>query len=121
MVKRIPSTAWRTDVSADGRLFSLSVRTEIGREYEVIVGTVDSTPLLTDLLNEVGRVYAALPPQNFAEGAGPNHPRSQPPLRPLRVVPRKEKDGAVLLLDFGGTVLKVAIDPAALKAGLEGL
>lgn len=117
MVKRIGSMAWRVDVAADGQLFSLSVRTDAGREYEVLLGTVDSTPILSDLLNEMARVHRTLPPRVFAEGAGPNHPRSVP-LQPLSTRIEEQAGKPVLALDFGGTILKVQIDPAVLQQEL---
>lgn len=120
MVKRIGSMAWRVDVARDGQLFSLSVRNDAGREYEVLLGTVDSTPILTDLLSEMSRVHQDLPPRSFKAGDGPLHPKSVP-LRPLnaRITPQ---DGVpILTLDFGGTVLKVQVDPDALQKDLAAL
>ncbi|KAB0265350.1 hypothetical protein [Microvirga brassicacearum] len=120
LVKRIGSKAWRVTVAEDGRVFSLAIRTEAGLEYEVLLGTVDSTPILTDLLSEVARVYAALPPPAFSESAGPNHPKSVP-LRPLGTRVERHDGAPVLALDFGGTVLKIAIDPMELQQGLSDL
>jgi len=117
MVKRIGSMAWRVEVGADGQLFSFGVRTDTGREYEVLFGTVDSTPILTDLLNEMARVHRMLPPRVFSEGAGPHHPRSVP-LQPLATRVEELGGKPVLALDFGGTVLKVEIDPTALQQDL---
>ena len=117
MVKRIGSTAWRVEVAADGRIFSLAVRTEAGREYEVLLGSVDSTPILTDLLSEMARVHQFLPPQTFASGAGPNHPKSVP-LKPLATRIEAVDGAPVLALDFGGTVLKIAVDPVELQERL---
>ena len=118
MVKRIGSTAWRVEVAADGRIFSLAVRTDAGREYEVLLGTVDSTPIITDLLSEVARVHRSLPPRTFDAGAGPNHPKSVP-LRPLETRVESHAGTPVLALDFGGTILKIAIDPATLRQQLS--
>ncbi|QFU16746.1 hypothetical protein [Microvirga thermotolerans] len=117
MVKRIGSMAWRVEVSADGKLFALGVRADTGREYEVLLGTADSTPILTDLLNEMARVHRSLPPRTFAEGAGPNHPRSLP-LQPLATRVEEHEGRPVLVHDFGGTVLKVSIDPDGLGRDL---
>ncbi|WP_112663004.1 hypothetical protein [Microvirga flavescens] len=117
MVKRIGSTAWRVEVSNDGNIFALGVRTELGREYEVLLGTVDSTPLLSDLLNGIARTHKALPPKQFSEGAGPNHFKSVP-LTPLETRVEAVDGKPVLALDFGGAVLKVAIDPAELQNAL---
>ncbi|MCB8823260.1 hypothetical protein [Microvirga rosea] len=117
MVKRIGSMAWRVEVGADGQLFSLGVRADTGREYEVLLGTVDSTPIVSDLLGEMARVHRALPPRVFAEGAGPHHPRSVP-LQPLATRIEDHRGQPVLTLDFGGTVLKIQIDPASLQKDL---
>jgi hypothetical protein len=118
VAKRIGSTAWRIDVSSDGKLFSLSVRNEMGREYEVLLGTVDSTPILSDLLSEMARVYRSLPAQTFGEGAGPNHPKSQP-LKPLSTRIQHHDGVPVMIHDFGGTVLKVQIDPDEMRQALS--
>jgi hypothetical protein len=112
--KRIGATAWRVDVANDGRLFSLSVRTETGREYEVLLGTVDSTPILSDLLREMVRIHQSLPQRIFDEGAGPNHPKSQP-IEPLSSRIQYQDGVPVMVHDFGGTVLKVRIDPDELR------
>jgi hypothetical protein len=120
LAKRIGSTAWRIDVARDGKLFSLSVRTDTGREYEVLLGTVDSTPILSDLLNEMTRVHQNLPPRTFKEGAGPFHPKSQP-VRPLSARVQDDYGMPILVLDFGGTVLKVQIDPSELQQSLSEL
>ncbi|MGO4573641.1 hypothetical protein [Microvirga sp. 2TAF3] len=109
--------AWRVDVAADGNLFSLGVRNDAGREYEVLLGTVDSTPILSDLLSEMARVHRSLPPRTFAEGAGPRHPKSLP-LQPLSTHIQQHDGVPVLVLDFGGTVLKVRIDPDELQRSL---
>jgi hypothetical protein len=116
-VKRIGSTAWRVEVSGDGRLFSLGVRTEAGREYDVLFGTVDSTPILSDLLSEITRVHRSLPPRTFEPGAGPHHPKSQP-VRPISSRVEEHDGGPVLVHDFGGTVLKVRIDTEQLRQSL---
>ena len=118
MVKRIGSKSWRVEVGADGKVFSLAVRTEAGLEYEVLLGTVDSTPILTDLLSEIARVHQALPPRTFNAGAGPNHEKSVP-LRPLDMRVERHHDVPVLTLDFGGTVLKIQIDPDTLRQQLS--
>jgi hypothetical protein len=117
MVKRIGSTAWRIEVAADGRVFALAVRTEAGREYEVLLGTIDSTPIVTDLLSEMARVHRSLPPHRFDDGAGPNHPKSVA-LHPLDTRIEQHQGSPVLTLDFGGTILKIAIDPASLRQQL---
>jgi hypothetical protein len=114
LVKRIGSTAWRVQVSDDGAIVALGIRADTGREYEVLLGTVDSTPLVTDLLNEMVRTHQGRPPRTFAAGAGPNHSKSVP-VQPLSTRVDHTGDGPVLVLDFGGTVLKVAIDPAELQ------
>jgi hypothetical protein len=120
VVKRIGSMAWRTEVAANGDLFSLSVRADTGREYEILLGTVDSTPILSDLLSEMARVHGSLPPRTFQEGAGPRHPKSRP-LQPLHTTIQSHDGVPVMVLDFGGTVLKVRIDPAELQRGLSAL
>lgn len=120
MVKRIGSTAWRVTVSDDTNIFSIGVRTEVGREYEVMLGTVDSTPLLSDLLAEMARLHRDRPPRQFGPGAGPFHPRSQP-LQPLHIAAERQGERTVLVLDFGGTVLRVEVDPGDLKRRLEAL
>jgi hypothetical protein len=118
LVKRIGSTAWRVQVSDDGAIVALGIRADTGREYEVLLGTVDSTPIVTDLLNEMVRTHRNKPPRTFAADAGPNHARSVP-VEPLST--RVERDGErpVLVLDFGGTVLKVVIDPAQIQQVLS--
>ena len=78
LVKRIGSMAWRVQVSDDGAIIALGVRTDRGREYEVLLGTVDSTPIVTDLLNEMVRTHRGKPPRIFSGDAGPNHARSVP-------------------------------------------
>ncbi|MBM6594445.1 hypothetical protein [Microvirga pudoricolor] len=118
MVKRIGSTAWRVQVSGDGEIFSLGVRADTGREYDVLLGTVDSSPIITDLLSEIARVHRDKPPRTFKEGAGPLHPRSVP-LKPLSTRIDTTGETPLLILDFGGAVLKVAIDPAELQQALE--
>ena len=118
MVKRIGSTAWRVQVSDDGAIVALGVRTDKGREYEVLLGTVDSTPIVTDLLNEMVRTHQGKPPRTFAPDAGPNHAKSGP-VQPLSTRIEQGGERPVLVLDFGGTVLKVAIDPAQLQQALS--
>lgn len=120
MVKRIGSTAWRVQVSDDGGIVALGVRADTGREYEVLLGAVDSTPLMTDLLREMVRTHKGKPPRAFAEGAGPNHAKSVP-VEPLNTTIEKSGDKSVLVLDFGGTVLRVAVDPARLQQALSTL
>ena len=120
MVKRIGSTAWRVQVSDDGAIIALGVRTDRGREYEVLLGTVDSTPIVTDLLNEMERTHRGKPPRVFSGDAGPNHARSVP-VQPLSTRIEQSGDKPVLVLDFGGTVLKVAIDPIQLQQALSAL
>lgn len=118
MVKRIGSTAWRVQVSDDGAIVVLGVRADTGREYDVLLGTVDSTPIVTDLLNEMVRTHQGKPPRAFSEGAGPNHAKSVP-VQPLSTRIDHGGESPVLVLDFGGTVLKVAIDPAQLQRELS--
>jgi hypothetical protein len=120
LVKRIGSTAWRVQVSDDGAIIALGVRADTGREYEVLLGTVDSTPIVTDLLNEMVRTHRGKPPKAFAGDAGPNHARSVP-VQPLSTRIEQSGDKPVLILDFGGTVLKVAIDPVKLQQALSAL
>ncbi len=117
MVKRIGSTAWRVQVSDDGAIVALGIRADTGREYEVLLGTVDSSPIVTDLLNEMVRTHKGKPPRTFAAGAGPDHPRSVP-VQPLSTRVEQGGERPVLVLDFGGTVLKVAVDPAELQKAL---
>jgi hypothetical protein len=118
LVKRIGSTAWRVQVSDDGEIVALGVRADTGREYEVLLGTVDSTPIVTDLLNEMVRTHRGKPPRTFSGDAGPNHARSVP-VQPLSTRIEQSGDKPVLVLDFGGTVLKVMIDPAQLQQTLS--
>jgi len=118
LVKRIGSKAWRVQVSDDGAIVALGIRTETGREYEVLLGTVESTPIVTDLLNEMVRTHQGKPPRSFSGDAGPNHPKSVP-VQPLSTRIEHADQGAVLVLDFGGTVLKVAIDPSQLQQALS--
>lgn len=115
MVERIGASGWRVGVSGDGVLFSLGVRTPEGREVEVVLGTVDSSALLADLLADVAEVHRALPPRTFAPGSGPDHPRA----RPVRPLAARIEPGGILALDFGGTVLRVAVDPGELRAMLD--
>jgi len=118
LVKRIGSKAWRVQVTDDGAIVALGVRADTGREYEVLLSTVDSTPIVTDLLNEMVRTHRSKPPRVFSAGAGPNHPRSVP-VQPLSTRVEQGGDKPVLVLDFGGTVLKVALDPAQLREALS--
>ena len=117
LVKRIGSKAWRVQVSDDGAIVVLGIRTDTGREYEVLLGTVDSTPIVTDLLNEMVRTHQGKPPRTFASDAGPNHAKSVP-VQPLNTRIDHVGEKPVLILDFGGTVLKVAISPAELQQAL---
>ena len=114
MVKRIGSSAWRVQVSDDGAIVALGIRADTGREYEVLLGAVDSTPLVTDLLNEMVRTHKGKTRRAFGPDAGPNHAKSVP-VHPLST--RVEHDGEKpdLVLDFGGTVLKVAINSSELQ------
>jgi hypothetical protein len=98
----------------------LGVRTDRGREYEVLLGTVDSTPIVTDLLNEMVRTHRGKPPRVFSGDAGPNHARSVP-VQPLSTRIEQSGDKPVLVLDFGGTVLKVEIDPIQVQQALSAL
>lgn len=117
-MKRIASTGWRIGVSPDGKLFSLGVRSESGRDYEMLLLAADSTPIVTELLREMSEAHRALPPPHFPQGAGPHHPLSTV-LEPLAVAVTQDQGRAVLQLDFGGTVLKVAVDAQALAAQLR--
>jgi hypothetical protein len=117
LVKRIGSKAWRVQVSDDGAIVALGIRTDTGREYEVLLGTVDSTPIVTDLLNEMVRTHQGKAPTTFAPDAGPNHAKSVP-VQPLSTRIDRDGEKPVLVLDFGGTVLKVAINPAELQQAL---
>ena len=118
LVKRIGSTAWRVQVSDDGVIVILGIRTDTGREYEVLLGTVDSTPIVTDLLNEMVRTHQGKPPRTFAPDAGPNHAKSVP-VQPLSTRIDRANGKPILVLDFGGTVLRVAINPAELQQALS--
>jgi hypothetical protein len=120
MIKRYGATAWRVGVSGDGRLFSLGVRTERGREVEVVLGTADASALVADLLADLAAAYRALPPAGFGPGAGADHPRSRPS-RQLGVEIRTIDGAPALVADFGGAVVKIAIDPEALRAQLDRL
>ncbi len=120
IAKRIASTGWRVGVAPDGKIFFIGVRSDAGEDYDLFFITADSTPIITELLREMVVVHAALPPRTFHEGSGPTHPLSVP-LTPLRTDVSRSGDKAVLALDFGGTVLKVAIDPDALKHSLARL
>jgi hypothetical protein len=114
LVKRIGSKAWRVQVANDGAIVALGIRTDTGDEYEILLSTVDTTPLLTDLLGDMVRTHQDKPPRTFAADAGPNHAKSVP-VQPLRTSIDRSGGKPVLVLDFGGTVLKVAIDPAQLE------
>ncbi len=96
----------------------LGIRAETGSEYEILLSTVDSTPIVTDLLNEMVRTHRGKPPRTFSGTSGPNHFKSIP-VQPLST--RIDHDGGkpVMVLDFGGTVLKVSIDPAELQQALS--
>jgi hypothetical protein len=118
LVKRIGSKAWRVRVADDGSIVALGIRTDTGKEYEVLVSAVDSTPLVTDLLSEMVRTHRGKPPRSFAADAGPNHAKSVP-VQPLSTRIDRSGERPVLVLDFGGTVLKVAIDPAQLRQDLS--
>src|SRR5215210_5474128 len=83
LVKRIGSKAWRVHVANDGAIVVLGIRTDTGKEYEVLLGTVDTTPIVTDLLNDMVRTHRDKPPRTFAADAGPNHAKSVP-VQPLR-------------------------------------
>ncbi len=117
MVKKIASSGWRVGVSDDGKVFSFGVRADSGLEYETFFVSADSSPIVTQLLKRMVEVHAALPPRDFHEGSGPTHPLSVP-VRPLATRVTPDGEGAVLELDFGGTVLKVSVDPAMLMARL---
>ncbi|MBA1157592.1 hypothetical protein [Microvirga mediterraneensis] len=119
MVKKIGSKAWRVQASDDGAIIALGIRTDTDREYEILISAVDSTPILTDLLGEMVRTHKGKPPKAFAENAGPNHFKSVP-VEPLSTRIERGGEKPVLVLDFGGTILKVAIDPARLQQDLSG-
>jgi hexokinase len=114
LVERIGSKAWRVQVTNDGAIVVLGVRADTDKEYEVLLSTVDSTPLVTDLLNEMVRTHQGKPPRTFSGDAGPNHAKSVP-VQPLSTRIDHGGEKPVLVLDFGGTVLKVAIDPVQLQ------
>jgi hypothetical protein len=118
LVKRIGSQAWRVQVSDDGVIVALGVRSDTGKEYEVLLGAVDSTPIVTDLLNEMVRTHQGKPSRSFAGDAGPNHPKSMP-VQPLSTRVERTDQGTILVLDFGGTVLKVLVDPGQLQQALS--
>jgi hypothetical protein len=118
LVERIGSKAWRVQVTNDGAIVVLGVRADTGKEYEVLLSTVDSTPIVTDLLNEMVRTHQGKPPRTFSGDAGPNHAKSVP-VQPLSTRIDHGGEKPVLVLDFGGTVLKVAIDPAQLQQALS--
>jgi hypothetical protein len=118
LVKRIGSKAWRVQVSDDGTIVALGIRADMGKEYEVLLSAVDSTPLVTDLLSEMVRTHRDKPPRTFAADAGPNHAKSVP-VQPLSTKIDRSGERPVLILDFGGTVLKVAIDPDQLQRDLS--
>jgi len=120
LVKRIGSKAWRVQVSNDGEVVILGVRADTGREYEVLLSTVDSTPLVTDLLAEMVRTHEGRHLRSFPEGGGPNHPKSVP-VQPLSTRIDHSGQKPVLILDFGGTILKVLIDAAQFQKDLSGL
>lgn len=104
----------------DGAIVALGVRTDQGREYEVLFSTVDSTPIVTDLLSEMVRTHKNKPPRIFSGDTGPNHAKSVP-VQPLSTRIERGGEKPVMVLDFGGTVLKVAIDPAQLQQDLSSL
>ncbi len=114
-MKQIGSKAWRVQVSDDGASVALGIRADTGKEYEVLLSTVDSTPIVTDLLNEMVRTHRGKPSRTFSAEAGPNHFKSVP-VPPLSTRIDQSGERPVLVLDFGGTVLKVVIDPAQLQA-----
>jgi hypothetical protein len=118
LVKRIGSRAWRVQVADDGSIVALGIRADAGKEYEILLSAVDSTPLVTDLLNEMVRTHRGKPPRSFSADAGPNHAKSVP-VQPLSTTIDHSGETPVLVLDFGGTVLKVAIDPAQLRQDLS--
>jgi hypothetical protein len=118
LVKRIGSKAWRVQVSDDGTIVALGIRADMGKEYEVLLSAVDSTPLVTDLLSEMVRTHRDKPPRTFAADAGPNHAKSVP-VQPLSTRIDRSGERPVLILDFGGTVLKVAVDPDQLRRDLS--
>lgn len=118
MIERIGSRAWRVQVANDGAIVVLGIRADTGKEYEILLSTVDSTPLVTDLLNEMVRTHQGKPPRTFTDNTGPNHAKSVP-LQPLSTRIDHGGEKPVLVLDFGGTVLKVAIDPAELQQALS--
>ena len=118
MVERIGSKSWRVQVTNDGAIVVLGIRADTGKEYEVLLSTVDSTPIVTDLLNEMVRTHQGKPPRTFSGDAGPNHAKSVP-VQPLRARIDHGGEKPVLILDFGGTVLQVTIDSAQLQQALS--
>jgi hypothetical protein len=120
LIERIGSKAWRVQVANDGQIVVLGVRADTGSEYEILFSTVDSTPLVTDLLNEMVRTHQGKPARIFSDNTGPNHTKSVP-VQPLSTRIDDSGGKPVLVLDFGGTVLKVAIDPAELQQDLSTL
>ena len=118
MIERIGSKAWRVQVANDGAIVVLGICADTGREYEILFSTVDSTPLVTDLLSEMVRTHQGKPPRLFSENTGPNHTKSVP-VQPLSTWIDRSGEKPVLVMDFGGTVLKVAIDPADLQQALS--
>jgi hypothetical protein len=118
LVERVGSKAWRVQVANDGEVVVLGIRADTGKEYEILLGTVDSTPIVTDLLNEMVRTHKGKPPRTFSADAGPNHAKSVP-VEPLSTKLEHGGEKPVLVLNFGGTVLKVAIDRAQLQQALS--
>jgi len=76
VVKGIGSKAWRVQVTDDGAIVALGVCADTGREYEILLSAVDSTPIVTDLLNEMVRTHRDKPPRTFSAGAGPSRDRN---------------------------------------------
>ncbi|MCG7392824.1 hypothetical protein MHY87_07905 [Microvirga sp. ACRRW] len=118
MVKIIGSKAWRIQVTNDGEIVVLGIRSDAGEEFDVLFNAVDSTPILTDLLTDMVRTHQGKPPRTFSANAGPNHEKSVP-VQPLSTRIDRSGEKPVLVLDFGGTVLKVAVDPAELQQALS--
>ena len=118
MVKRIGSTAWRVEVAADGRVFSLAVRSDAGREYEVLLGTCQFDADRHGSAVRSGACPSVAAAADFRRRGGPepSEKRAAPSARDTgRGV---DGNAPVLVLDFGGTVLKVAIDPEELRQRL---
>ncbi len=65
-------------------------------------------------------MHRALPPRSFGPGSGANHPKSVP-LDPIATRVERQDGVPLLLLDFGGTVMKIRIAPEQLRQDLDAL